>query len=115
VKYSPTAMQGVMEVLQQAMHGNRTPELLSTHPYPETRIKAIQEALRTTYAGMVNNPEYKVFAPEYQQKFLRPLNVRADGGAASKTALAAAGLGDPVMWCQHCREAAAREALATQH
>lgn len=45
--YDPRAMIGVMEVLQKAAQGSgRPPEFFSTHPNPEHRIQAIQEAIR---------------------------------------------------------------------
>jgi beta-barrel assembly-enhancing protease len=43
--YDPSAMLGVMRVLAEASRGGRTPELLSTHPYPEQRLEAIQRYL----------------------------------------------------------------------
>jgi predicted Zn-dependent protease len=39
--YRPEALMDVMEVLQQSMKGPRGPEILSTHPFPETRKKQI--------------------------------------------------------------------------
>lgn len=110
VGYDPAQMGGVMQVLLEAMKGNTTPELLSTHPYPDTRIKAINEALKTTYAsgkGATTN------AAAYQQRMLAKLN---GGGTRKKAELApgegvlayAGDLGDPVVWCRHCREAATR-------
>ncbi len=44
--YDPSAMLGVMRILEAASRGGRTPELLSTHPYPEARIEAIERHLR---------------------------------------------------------------------
>lgn len=43
--YKPAAMIDVLEILQQAMQGERPPEMMSTHPYPENRIAQIQEIL----------------------------------------------------------------------
>jgi predicted Zn-dependent protease len=111
VKYNPVAMQGVMEVLQQAMQGNTTPEFFSTHPYPDTRIKAIQKALSTTYANVKNDPSFVLGEAEYQQKLLRPLNVKTGQVGPAGAELAAAALGDPVTWCQHCREAVLHAAV----
>jgi predicted Zn-dependent protease len=107
--YNPKAMLGVMEVLQQAMQGNRTPEFFSTHPYPETRIKAIQAALSKDYAAVANDPKYLLNEQQYQQRFLRPMTGRAQAFPTHDAQLAAAGLGDPVLWCEHCR----REAMAS--
>lgn len=49
--YNPRAQLEVMQVLQAAMAGGRSPEILSTHPYPETRIQRIQAALAGEYAA----------------------------------------------------------------
>ena len=43
--YDPAAMLGVMRILSEAAQGGRSPEILSTHPYPEQRIEAIQKYL----------------------------------------------------------------------
>ena len=46
--YDPRAMLNVMEVLRQASEGGqRPPEFLASHPLPETRLKEIEEYLRT--------------------------------------------------------------------
>lgn len=44
--YNPEYLIQVMEVLKQASGGNRTPEFQSTHPDPENRQAAIQEAIQ---------------------------------------------------------------------
>ncbi len=44
--YEPEYLIQVMEVLKQASGGNRTPEFQSTHPDPENRQAAIQEAIQ---------------------------------------------------------------------
>jgi predicted Zn-dependent protease len=43
--YDPQAMLGVMQILQQASAGGRQPEILSTHPLPQTRIDEIKDRL----------------------------------------------------------------------
>jgi predicted Zn-dependent protease len=114
--YNPNGMLGVMQVLQEAMKGNTTPEFFSTHPYPETRIKAISAALQKTYADAVNNPSAVVNEAEYKQRMLRPLSAHARATPASgDVALAASALGDPMMWCEHCRREAAQRAAAQDH
>ena len=47
--YDPRAMVKVMEVLQKAGGGSRTPEFFSTHPNPENRIPKIQDAIKAVY------------------------------------------------------------------
>lgn len=43
--YNPEAMIEVMNVLQQAMGNSRQSEMMSTHPYPESRIAQIRKIL----------------------------------------------------------------------
>jgi predicted Zn-dependent protease len=101
--YDPKQMLGVMQVLVEAMQGNRSPEFFSTHPYPETRIKTITEQLQKNYAnakGVTNEQQY-------QQRMLRPLGTHALRPASGATVAANFGkLGDPVLWCEHCRREA---------
>ncbi len=51
--YNPTAMLDVMKVLKEASAGGRTPEMLATHPLPETRIEAIRSILKEDYPNGV--------------------------------------------------------------
>jgi predicted Zn-dependent protease len=44
--YDPAAMLGVMHILADAARGGGTPVILSTHPYPEDRIAAIERYLK---------------------------------------------------------------------
>lgn len=44
--YDPVAMLEVMKILETASPGGHQPEMLLTHPYPETRIAHIKEYLR---------------------------------------------------------------------
>ena len=44
--YDPNGMIGVMEVLA-GIGGSRQPEFFSTHPNPDNRIEAIEEAIRS--------------------------------------------------------------------
>lgn len=47
--YDPTAMLDVMKILKAASKGSHTPEILATHPMPETRLQAIRDQLKETY------------------------------------------------------------------
>ncbi len=73
-RYNPKEMLGVMRVLEDAMQGNTTPEWLSTHPYPDTRIKAIKAELSTTYATAAADASSVVNEAEYQKRMLLPLS-----------------------------------------
>ena len=44
--YNPYAMLQVMKILEKAVPRGQTPEMLLTHPYPEQRIKKIEEYLK---------------------------------------------------------------------
>lgn len=47
--YDPSAMLDVMEILKNASKGGRQPEILATHPQPETRLREIRATLQETY------------------------------------------------------------------
>lgn len=47
--YDPRAMLDVMKILLATSQGGRQPEFLSTHPYPEERIKQIMAELQQAY------------------------------------------------------------------
>jgi beta-barrel assembly-enhancing protease len=47
--YDPTAMLDLMRVLKEAAKGQHPPELLATHPLPDTRIEAIKAELEHEY------------------------------------------------------------------
>lgn len=64
--YAPRAMLEVLEVLAEASHGERPPELLATHPYPETRIKAVQKLLAGPYKLAVESPDYREYRDRYE-------------------------------------------------
>jgi len=65
--YDPHAMLEVLEVLQEAGGGGRMPEFLSTHPYPESRIKTIDGMLSGPYKYTQDNPDYE----RYPERFRR--------------------------------------------
>jgi predicted Zn-dependent protease len=51
--YDPRAMLGVMEILKKASAGGHTPEMLQTHPLPDTRLQAIQQKIREMFPNGV--------------------------------------------------------------
>lgn len=106
LNYNPVGMRQVMEILQQAMAGGRQPELLSTHPYPENRIKQIDGLLASEYAGTQNNPQYKLNEAEFQARCLSKLRLLPPPpkGKASREIETdrAFALGHPETWCLHC-------------
>jgi predicted Zn-dependent protease len=126
--YNPQGQRTVMQVLQSAMSGGRPAEILSTHPYPETRIARIDELLRTEYAPLLAVPGRaqtdQQHAARYASDFLPRLKAlpaaappaqRTSGGSKSlaprRRAVLDASTGvlaydldvnDPTTWCAHC-------------
>lgn len=49
--YDPSAMLDVMEILKEASQGGRQPEILATHPLPESRLRDIRATVERTYPG----------------------------------------------------------------
>jgi predicted Zn-dependent protease len=93
--YEPQAMLEVLQVLKSASgSGARGPEFLSTHPYPETRIEAIQGLLAGPYAGARNNPKLQKHRERFQAEVLPNLPP------------AQAAVPGPALWCGVCRKAA---------
>jgi predicted Zn-dependent protease len=72
--YNPAAQMQVMQILAEASSGDRQPEWLSTHPYPETRIERIKQLLATTYKDSDKNPALGFYEQEYRTGFLAILN-----------------------------------------
>ena len=56
--HAPIGQLEVMQILKAASEGARPPELLSTHPHPESRIANVQQKLAGPYATFINNPDY---------------------------------------------------------
>lgn len=135
LNYDPVGAIEVQEILGRAGGGGGTPEFLSTHPQSATRIAELNKRLDKYYQHTRNNPQYQKFGERFQP-FLRGLKAlpapKADAGPWPKTPegarammFAAAfhpgmghhaefgGLGDPVNWCWHCAEAAARPSQET--
>jgi predicted Zn-dependent protease len=66
--YNPEAQKQVMEVLQrETASAGRQPEILETHPYPEDRIKHIEQLLAKDYA---NTGQLGFFPERYKSDFL---------------------------------------------
>ncbi|MGH7130393.1 MAG: M48 family metalloprotease [Phycisphaerales bacterium] len=105
--YNPAAQSQVMQILQKEAASGGTPEFLATHPYPETRIERINKELATTYKYTQNNPQFQFYEVEYRTKYLKKAAMLPEPTHGADTRLA---LGDPAVWCQHCREAAAASA-----
>lgn len=109
VGYDPAAQGNVMRVLQ-SLGKSGTPEILSTHPFPEDRIAQVNALLASDYAATRNNPQYVLKANEYRQRMLSKLALLPDAPDAGMVRAYYAGLGTSrPLWCAHCREDSIRE------
>ncbi|MAO25099.1 MAG: peptidase M48 Ste24p [Phycisphaerae bacterium] len=98
--YDPSGQLRVMQVLQEASSGGGgTPEWLSTHPFPETRIERIQQILREEYPDAGDTSKYVVRAQEYRDRMLTPLSQMPPAPKTEATSL----LDLPALWCGECR------------
>lgn len=76
--YDPHGMMEVLQVLHEASAGPRQPEFLSTHPYPETRIRTVQDLLAGDYAYTQNNSAFQKYEQRFQQEAAPHLQRAAD-------------------------------------
>lgn len=105
LNYDPRGQMEVMQILAAASKGPRPPEFLSTHPYPEDRVKRIGSLLAGEFKATQNNPQYGLYPERYQPilarlKALPPARHRAMNGGPEGVAL-----GAPGSWCLHCAAA----------
>lgn len=73
VGYNPIGQLQVMQILAREAGGGKQPEMLSTHPLPETRIRRLQNILATEYSFTQNNPQFRTGEEEFRSRFLNKL------------------------------------------
>jgi predicted Zn-dependent protease len=66
--YDPRGMQQVLEVLAAAAQGSSPPEILSTHPHPETRVGRVEAEIRARYSALLGDPAYGLGAERFQRE-----------------------------------------------
>ena len=71
--YDPMGQVRVMQVLADASSGPRPPEILSTHPFPESRVERAKRLIEKEYPQTQGNPSYGLFQDRYEQRMLAPL------------------------------------------
>ncbi len=102
-KYDPMGQVDVMKVLKAASGPQTTPEWLSTHPAPRTRIDRLRRLIREQYAYTQNNPEYKRYRTRYQREFLNRFRARRESHE-TRNSPALALLDHPESWCALCAD-----------
>ncbi len=71
IGYNPIAQVQVMKVLKRASGGGgRGMEFLATHPYPDTRIKHLNEIIRKQYPDYDDPQKYRINRDRYHRKIL---------------------------------------------
>ncbi len=72
--YNPIGQVQVMKVLKRASgRGGAAPEFLSTHPYPDTRIKHLNEVIRERYPDYDDPQRYRIYRDRYRRNVLNVL------------------------------------------
>jgi len=94
--YDPHGMMEVLHVLADAGSGPRSPEFLSTHPYPETRMETVKALLDGPYHYTQGNPDFRKYRGRYERE-ARPF-LPAD--VPDQAAITGRGT---VLWCGLCR------------
>lgn len=100
--YDPEGQRQVMQILAEAGSGARSPEFLSTHPHPESRIAQIDDLLATTYADVTGTNQVQFYESRYRTQFLEPIArvpaATGDSGGERRGVAAFA-------WCSVCNPA----------
>ena len=71
--YNPVAQVQVLKILSEASSSPRTPELLSTHPYPKTRLRAMTNLIRRQFPHAEDQSTYHFGSDAYHTHVLDPL------------------------------------------
>jgi predicted Zn-dependent protease len=69
--YDPMGQVQVMQILQKEAGGGSTPEFLSTHPLPATRIERLQKLIKQKYP---DRSGYKLDEQSFTRDILTPLS-----------------------------------------
>lgn len=92
-QYNPMGMAQVLRILADE-GGGPAWEVLSTHPNPENRFKAVLKLIESNYSYTQNNPDYRMLEDRFQEQaaphLARPAGRASRGGVVN--------LG----WCAHC-------------
>lgn len=85
-KYDPQGQVQVMEILKQASKGSNPPEILSTHPLPETRIHDLENLLKEKYPNATAANGYQLKEKEFRDRFLSKLKAAYPDAGPSRFA-----------------------------
>ncbi len=72
--YNPIGQVQVMQVLKRASGGGgKGMEFLSTHPYPDTRIKNLNKLIKEKYPDYDDPQKYRIYRDKYKRNVLDEL------------------------------------------
>ncbi|MEN0020990.1 MAG: M48 family metallopeptidase [Planctomycetota bacterium] len=103
--WDPMGAVQVQQLLGETAEGGRPPEIMSTHPAPQTRVDRLQRIVTGEYAYTQNNADYTLGEERFNQRFLARLAKYIPPHGHEPTVTA-------VMWCGVCRERAEESASA---
>lgn len=84
--YNPLGQRQVMQILASLAKGQSQNDITSTHPHPEERIKVIDRALQTEYAGMQDSAQYQLGEQAFKARFLSKLTAAYPDAGPSRLA-----------------------------
>lgn len=132
--YNPIGQVQVMQVLERVGGGSAAGEWTATHPYAGNRVTRLQGIIAKDYATTQNNPAFATHEDFYQQRYLAKLaglpaptapkpaaaqpkqqlqqqpptkGQKRSGVVPASNRERAMSMGDPAVWCAHCRALAA--------
>ena len=66
--YDPQGMVQLLQILIDASQGQRPPEMTSTHPYPENRLRDVQKTIETKYANTQGSSSYRLQERRFRER-----------------------------------------------
>ena len=89
--YNPIGALGAMQVLADEAGGGGSPEFLSTHPHPETRLGRIEAILRAEHPKALEDRTSDTWPDRYRSRLLSRLAAGPDGAPDAGAPAAPAG------------------------
>lgn len=100
--WNPVGARQVMELLASLDRGGSQPEFLSTHPFPETRIRIISERLASEYSQWSGRENEGLYPERFRERFLRPLALAYPEGREEDPVIRAVAMTQGLCRCPHC-------------
>ena len=115
--YNPVGSYTAMQTLASLVGRSPTPEFLSTHPEPGSRVERLRSIIEEEHPTAFDQRDQGLFAQRYRERLLEPMaalpppapppgasSSGRDGGRADRGVT----LADAAGWCAVCRARSAR-------